>query len=178
MASRSSRSVIPASFRMVDAVLFTFSKASSTGSRETNSSPISLEYWVAFWNTSFVSRLRYGSPPDTLGRESICLSSTSAICWPFMPSFWKMKLVTFSPTFITLWSTCTGSMACCPRLCTRFTASCTASCALMVKLLKFIFCSPFYFISFITLGKAQKICHWHISDKLSAYKICKMTNCL
>ena len=34
------------------------------------------------------------------------------------------------------------------------------------------------FISFITLGKAQKICHWHISDKLSAYKICKMTNCL
>ncbi|KXT35854.1 hypothetical protein HMPREF2141_01707 [Bacteroides uniformis] len=48
----------------------------------------------------------------------------------------------------------------------------------MVKLLKFIFCSPFYFISFITLGKAQKICHWHISDKLSAYKICKMTNCL
>ncbi len=40
------------------------------------------------------------------------------------------------------------------------------------------FCSPFYFISFITLWKAQKICHWHISDKLSAYKSCIVTNCL
>ena len=26
--------------------------------KQTDSSPISLEYWVAFWNTSFVSRLR------------------------------------------------------------------------------------------------------------------------
>ena len=59
----------------------------------------------------------------------------------------------------------------------RFTASCTASCALMVKLLKFIFCSPFYFISFITLGKAQKICHYTFRTNCLHIKY-KMTNCL
>ena len=39
---------IPASLRIVEAVLFTLSKASRMGSNETNSSFISLEYWVAF----------------------------------------------------------------------------------------------------------------------------------
>jgi len=138
MAARSSFSVIPASFKMVETVLLTTSKDSNRCSSDTNSSPISLEYWVAFWKTSLVSRLKYGSPPDTLGRGSICLSTTKAICWPFIPSFWKIKLVTFSPTFITACNTWTGSMACWPLLWARFTASCTASCDLIVKLLKFI----------------------------------------
>ena len=127
MALRSSFSVIPASFRMVETVLLTVSNASMICSSETNSSPISLEYCVAFCKTSLDSRLRYGSPPDTFGSESICLSTTRATCCPFMPNFWKMKLVTFSPTFITPCMMWTGSIACCPRLCTRFTASCTAS---------------------------------------------------
>ena len=145
IALRNSFSVIPASFRMVDTVLFTVSNANSICSKETNSSPISFEYWVAFCNTSFASRLRYGSPPETLGSESICLSTTTATCCPFIPNFWKMKFVTFSPTFITPCMMWTGSMACCPRLFTRFTASCIASWDLIVKLLKFISLFSFLF---------------------------------
>ena len=87
MAVRRSFSFIPASFSMVLAVLFTFSSARSIASRDTYSSPNPFESSTDFCRTSFDVRLKYGSPPVTLGSEAICLSSTFAICGPFIPNF-------------------------------------------------------------------------------------------
>ena len=58
IAALSSLSVIPASFKMVDTVLFTLSSARMIASSETYSSPNDLENSTAFCNTSFASRLR------------------------------------------------------------------------------------------------------------------------
>ena len=74
------------------------SNANSINSNETYSFPSFFDKSTAFINTAFNSRLRYGSPPCTLGNDSIILRDASFSIRVFTSILPSKKFSTFSPT--------------------------------------------------------------------------------
>ncbi len=111
MAAFSSLSVSPESFRMEDAGEAISNSAVSSASSVTYSSPCFLAMSMALCSTSFDVRLRYGSPPDTLGCDAISRSMAALTVVILAPVFAKINFTSDSPSDITALRICTGSMA-------------------------------------------------------------------
>ena len=148
MASISSFSEAPARFSRSAACPRSATRPSSRCSTEAYLSPKFFVKSTARWMTRDASCEKYCSPlpPSTRGSCPTARSTSPRSPRTFTPTRPSRKVASESSSRISTASMWSGSTACCPRSRARVSAACSASCALMVKVLMFIsvlfYCFP------------------------------------
>ena len=142
IASISSFSVAPLRLRMSAACPRSATRASSRCSTEAYLSPKFFVKSTARWIAFEVSCAKNCSPPpSTRGSDATARPTSSRSERTFTPTRPSRNVESESSSRISTASRWSGSTACCPRSRASESAACSASCALMVRVLMFIICN-------------------------------------